>query len=159
MIKKVLLTLTTALGLTMSAFLSSCAMGGRVAMGANYAAVAPQSVQILFQAPAWPANQIGIVSSLGAQVASDATVYKELQSQAARLGADAVLVISSEQKQGPAIATYNAFGSANLYGNENFVTGNATYQATGFAVGPQSIGLSVRGIALKRISAKNAAHG
>jgi hypothetical protein len=51
-------------------------------------------------------------------VASDATVYSELQSQAAKLGADAVLVVSTGMKQYasfPGIATYNANG--NLYGN------------------------------------------
>src|SRR5437868_15323078 len=79
--------------------LSSCAQGGRVAMGTKYAAVAPQTVQILFQAPSWPAEQIGIVTSQGAQLASDASVYQELQHQAAVLGADAVLIFSSGMRQ------------------------------------------------------------
>jgi hypothetical protein len=110
------------------------------------------TVQILFQPPAWPYEQIGIVTSQGAQVASDATVYSELQSQAAKLGADAVLVVSAGMKQYaafPGVTTYNANG--NLYGNNAFVGGR--YQATGLAVGPQSyVGLNVQGIALKRIS-------
>jgi uncharacterized protein YbjQ (UPF0145 family) len=63
-------------------------------------------------------------------VASDATVYSELQGQAAKLGADAVLVVSGGMKQYgsfPGIATYNANG--NLYGNNALVGGR--YQAAG----------------------------
>jgi len=154
------LTMTsTPAGLALAALLSSCAQGGRVAMGSTYAAVAPTTVQILFQSPSWPYNQIGIVSSQGAQVASDATVYKELQSQAAKLGADAVLVVSSGMKQYasfPGFATYNAFGSGNLYGNQNFFSGNALYRVNGFAMGPQSfVGLNVQGVALRRIAQKS----
>jgi hypothetical protein len=139
-----------------AALLSACAQGGRVAMGNRYAAVGSESVQILFQYPSWPAEQIGIVSSQGAQLASDATVYHELQSQAARLGADAVLIVSSGMRQYaamPGFATYNAFGGSNLYGNPSFINGSAQYRATGFAMGPQSfVGLNVQGVALKRIS-------
>ena len=36
--------------------------------------------------PHWKAQQVGIVTSQNAQLASAATVYKELQSQAAKLG-------------------------------------------------------------------------
>ena len=119
----------------------------------RYAAVPRETVQILFQPPPWQYEQIGIVKSQGAQVASDATVYSELQSQAAKLGADAVLVVSGGMKQYgsfPGIATYNANG--NLYGNNALVGGR--YQAAGVAIGPQSyVGLNVQGIALKRISA------
>jgi hypothetical protein len=86
-------------------------------------------------------------------VASDATVYSELQGQAAKLGADAVLVVSGGMKQYgsfPGIATYNANG--NLYGNNALVGGR--YQAAGVAIAPHSyVGLNVQGIALKRISA------
>jgi hypothetical protein len=85
----------------------------------KYAAVAAETVQILFQPPPWPVEQIGIVSSQGAQVASDATVYHELQSQGAKLGEDAVLIVSSGMRQYaamPDFATYNAFGACNLCG-------------------------------------------
>jgi hypothetical protein len=130
-------------------------------MGNKYAAVAGETVQILFQPPLWPAEQIGIVSSQGAQLASDATVYHELQSQAAKLGADAVLIVSSGMRQYaamPGFATYNAFGGGNLYGNPNFFNGYAQYHATGFAMGPQSfVGLNVQGVALKRISSQRLA--
>ena len=128
-------------------------------MGAKYTALAPQSVQLLFQAPSWPAEQIGIVTSQGAQVASDATVYQELQHQAAVLGAAAVLIISSGMRQYaamPGFATYNAFGQGNLYGNYAGFNGAAHYQATGFAIGPQRfVGLNVQGIALKRTAANS----
>src|SRR5258708_8041232 len=89
------------------------------------------------------------------QVASDATVYSELQSQAAKLGADAVLVVSAGMKQYasfPGVATYNANG--NLYGNGAFLGGH--YQATGTAIVPQSyVGLNVQCIPLKRVSASS----
>ena len=128
-------------------------------MGNKYAAVTSGSVQILFQASAWPAEQIGIVSSQGAQLASGATVYHELQSQAAKLGVDAVLIVSSGMRQYaamPGFATYNAFGAGNLYGNPNFINGNAQYHATAFAMGPQSfVGLNVQGVALKRATSQS----
>lgn len=101
--------------------------------GNRYAAVNPQSVEILFQAPSWRYEQIGIVTCLGAQAASDASVYRELQRQAAGLGADAVLVISSQPATQGGFAAYNA------------LTGY------GFASGPSVIGLKLSGIALKRI--------
>ena len=127
-------------------------------MGNKYVAVAPATVQILFQPPLWPTEQIGIVSSQGAQLASDATVYHELQSQAAKLGADAVLIVSSGMKQYaamPGFATYNAFGAGNLYGNPYFFNGYAQYHASGFAMGPQSfVGLNVQGVALRRVASQ-----
>jgi hypothetical protein len=82
------------------------------------------STDSLPESPPWQYEQIGIVKSQGAQVASDATVYSELQSQAAKLGAEAVLVVSGGMKQYgsfPGIATYNANG--NLYGNNALVGG------------------------------------
>jgi hypothetical protein len=111
----------------------------------------------LFQTPEWPYEQIGIVTSQGAQLASDATVYKELQSQAAKLAADAVLIVSSGMRQYaamPGFATYNAYGNGNLYGNNHFINGHAQYRATGLAMGPQSfVGLNIQGLALKRVAA------
>ena len=100
--------------------LFGCVQSGSVPMGNRYAAVNPQSVQILFQC-------------LGAQAASDASVYRELQRQAAGLGADAVLVISSQPATQGGFASYNA------------------WTGYGFAAGPSVIGLKLSGIALKRI--------
>ena len=89
-------------------------------------------------------------------LASDATVYKELQSQAAKLGADAVLIVSSGMRQYaamPGFGTYNAYGNGNLYGNNQFINGHAQYRATGLAMGPQSfVGLNIQGLALKRVA-------
>jgi hypothetical protein len=79
-------------------------------MGNKYAPVAVENVQILFQPPPWPYEQIGIVTSLGAQVASDATVYRELQNQAAQLGADAVLIISAGDKPLPGGGYFAPYG-------------------------------------------------
>jgi hypothetical protein len=100
-------------------------------MGTKYPAVSPQSVQLLFQPPSWPAEQIGIVTSQGAQIASDATVYQELQHQAAVLGADAVLIISSGMRQYaamPGFATYNAFGQGNVFGNNFGIVGPPNFR-------------------------------
>jgi hypothetical protein len=123
-------------------------------METKYPAVSPQSVQLLFQPPSWPAEQIGIVTSQGAQIASDATVYQELQHQAAVLGADAVLIVSSGMRQYaamPGFATYNAFGQGNVFGNNFGIVGASQFQTTGFAMGPQRfVGLNVQGVALKR---------
>jgi hypothetical protein len=73
-----------------------------------------------FAPPPWKAQQVGIVTSQGAQLASDATVYKELQSQAAKLGADAVPIVSSGMRQYaamPGFANYNATGTGSPHGN------------------------------------------
>jgi hypothetical protein len=153
------MALTKSIALTLCAIiLGACAQGGRVAMGKTYVPVRADTVQILFQAPAWQYEQIGIVSSQGAQVASDATVYKELQSQAAKLGADAVLIISSGMRQYaymPGMSTYNAYGGANIYGNNQWVGGNARYQANAVSIGPHAfVGLNVQGIALKRVASQ-----
>jgi hypothetical protein len=113
--------------------LFGCVQSGSVPMGNRYAAVNPQSVQILFQPPPWRYEQIGIVTCLGAQAASDASVYRELQRQAAGLAADAVLVISSQPAIQGGFATYDA------------------WTGYGFAAGPSVIGLKLSGIALKRI--------
>jgi hypothetical protein len=135
--------------------LSGCAQGGRVATGGvQYAAVAPQAVEILFQAPAWSARQIGILASQGAQLASDATTYAELQSQAAKLGADAVVIFSVGQKQYasfPGFATYNG----NVFG-QGFGNGlQFGAHANGFAVGPQSfVGLNLQGNSLEKSALK-----
>jgi hypothetical protein len=61
------------------------------------------------------------------------SVYRELQRQAAGLGADAVLVISSQPAIQGGFATYDA------------------WTGYGFAAGPSVIGLKLSGIALKRI--------
>ena len=136
--------------------LSGCAMGGRVATGAKYVAVAPQGVEILFQAPNWPCQQIGIVTSQGAQLASDATTYSELQSQAAKLGADAVVIISSGMRayaSAPGFAISNASAFGNGYVNQFGGQFSFGAQANGFAMGPRTfVGLNLQGIALKRVS-------
>jgi len=121
------------ISLICSSLLFGCVQSGNVPMGQRYAAVNPQSVEILFQAPSWRYEQIGIVTCLGAQAASDASVYRELQRQAAGLGADAVLVISSQPATQGEFAAYNA------------------WTGYGFASGPSVIGLKLSGIALKRI--------
>jgi hypothetical protein len=125
--------LPVGISIICSSLLFGCVQSGSVPMGNRYTAVAPVTVQILFQPPSWRYEQIGIVTCLGAQAASDASVYRELQRQAAVLGADAVLVISSQPATQGGFASYNA------------------WSGYGFAAGPSVIGLKLSGIALKRI--------
>ena len=63
-----------------------------MAMGdQHYAAVQTQHVVILFERPARPFKQIGLVSSLGGWFASDGANYHKMQMAAAQLGADALI--------------------------------------------------------------------
>src|SRR4029077_10149802 len=64
--------------------LFGCVQSGSVPMGNRYAAVNPQSVQILFQPPPWRYEQIGIVTCLGAQAASDAIGLSRVTTSSSR---------------------------------------------------------------------------
>jgi hypothetical protein len=57
----------------------------------DYAPVPTRHVVILFEKPARPYREIGIVSSLGGWYASDGDNYHKMQMAAAQLGADAVI--------------------------------------------------------------------
>jgi hypothetical protein len=64
-----------------------------MAMGdQHYASVKTQHVVILFEKPARPYKEIGLVSSLGGWFASDGDNYHKMQMAAAQLGANAVIV-------------------------------------------------------------------
>ena len=64
-----------------------------MAMGdQHYPSVKTQHVVILFEKPARPYKEIGLVSSLGGWFASDGDNYHKMQMAAAQLGADAVIV-------------------------------------------------------------------
>jgi hypothetical protein len=63
---------------------------------ARYAPVQTQHVVILFEKPARPYQEIGLVSSLGGWFASDGDNYHKMQMAAAHLGADAVIVQSAQ---------------------------------------------------------------
>lgn len=52
----------------------------------------PQAVAVLWHMPPQPHEVIGVVSVLGAQMASDVHMLRKLQKAAADLGADAVVV-------------------------------------------------------------------
>lgn len=58
----------------------------------NYVATSPNSVQLLFEKPSRKYEIIGHVSSEGIKLSSRNDNFRMLQTQAARLGADAVLV-------------------------------------------------------------------
>jgi hypothetical protein len=68
-----------------------------MAMGdQHYPSVRTEHVVILFEPPAQPYKQIGLVSSLGGWYASDGDNYHKMQMAAAQLGADAVIVQGSQ---------------------------------------------------------------
>ena len=58
----------------------------------HYPSIRAQHVVILFEKPARPYREIGLVSSLGGWFASDGDNYHKMQMAAAQLGADAVIV-------------------------------------------------------------------
>jgi hypothetical protein len=67
--------------------------GTTVPMGEKkYAPVPTEHVMILFEAPKQEYDQIGLVSALGGMFASDGDMFKKMQREAARLGADAIIV-------------------------------------------------------------------
>jgi hypothetical protein len=71
-----------------------------MAMGdQRYPPVAAQHVVILFEKPARPYTEIGLVSSLGGWFTNDGDNYHKMQMAAAALGADAVIV-EGAQSQG-----------------------------------------------------------
>ena len=78
--------------------LSACTTwGSKMAMGdQHYPSVKTQHVVILFERPARPYKEIGLVSSLGGWFASDGDNYHKMQMAAAQLGADAVIVQGSQ---------------------------------------------------------------
>ena len=47
---------------------------------------------ILFETPSQPYDQIGVVSALGGYYSTDAEMYHKMQTKAAQLGADAIIV-------------------------------------------------------------------
>ena len=74
--------------------LSACTTwGSKMAKGdQHYTPVKTEHVVILFEKPARPYKEIGLVSSLGGWFASDGDNYHKMQMAAAALGADAVIV-------------------------------------------------------------------
>jgi isopentenyl diphosphate isomerase/L-lactate dehydrogenase-like FMN-dependent dehydrogenase len=58
----------------------------------RHAATRAETVMILFEKPDQPYDQIGIVSALGGYYTTDAQMYQKMQSKAANLGADAIIV-------------------------------------------------------------------
>jgi len=71
-----------------------------------------RDAQILFHPPDRPYEEIGMATAQGAQAATDATVYNEVRSQAAELGADAVIILGQERR-----GSFNALGFVNLQQN------------------------------------------
>ena len=134
---------------------TGCAQGSRVATGGGpaYPRVPKESVQILFERPNRPYIEIGMAMAQGAQLATDATAMEEVRSQAAKLGADAVIVSGMERRayaMMPGIVNLDTRTQAagTLSGNQFSGYGNT--QTTGFFSGPRTFtGTHVTGVAIK----------
>lgn len=67
--------------------------GNTVPMGPEqHPRTSAEQVMILFDVPARPHDSIGIVSALGGMFTDEGRMYQRLQIEAAKLGADAVIV-------------------------------------------------------------------
>lgn len=60
--------------------------------GTQPAPLEPSSVVILEKAPTWPYRVVGYVQAQGSTLEKEVDVYRNLQSQAAKIGAPAVIV-------------------------------------------------------------------
>src|SRR5262249_9488945 len=93
------MTVKFVLGTLAAISLIGCAQGSRVTTSTRkYPRVPVDHVQILFHPPDRPYEEIGMATAQGAQAATDATVYNEVRSQAAKLGADAVIIQGQERR-------------------------------------------------------------
>lgn len=73
--------------------LQACVTGEATRTSSStYAATSPTHVQLLFEKPSRKYEVIGHVSSEGARASSKDANFRMLQTQAAKLGADAILV-------------------------------------------------------------------
>jgi len=164
-----------SLFLVFAIFLTGCATGSRVVTGPNrYPRVPTEDVQILFTPPSQPFFEIGIATAQGAQLATDATVFEEVRSQAAKLGADAVIIAGQDRRayatlpgfvnvsqnttsQGSTDFRGSAYASSPTpYSTSVYGSGQATYQGSsmtqtsGVISGPSTYeGTHVTGIAIK----------
>lgn len=60
--------------------------------GSQPMALAPNDVLLLDEAPNWPYKKVGFVQSQGTTMSTDVSVFKGLQTEAAKIGAPAVIV-------------------------------------------------------------------
>lgn len=140
-------------------FISGCTFGNKTRIGDTiYPAVQKEHVEVLFQPPTRPYKEIGMVSALGAQLASDTQVYSKLQSAAAELGADAVIIKSQGLKTYLSMPGHvDTFGNANTdanvqyngFGNYSGQANTQYYQSTTVSPARDYKGLNVNGIAIK----------
>jgi len=75
--------------------LTGCATGEATRTSStHYAETDPKSVQILFEKPSKKYEVIGFVSGEGAKLASQEAVFNAMREEAAKIGADAILMRS-----------------------------------------------------------------
>jgi hypothetical protein len=130
---KIKLSLTTMAVL----LLAGCTYGSKVALnGESYAPVPVEHVAVLMQPPDRAYKVIGMVTSKGAHLASDEAVYNKLKTEAADLGADAIIVQSEGQEPRWYVPpTADTSGSAISSGNVTTFDSTTTYNPGGVITG------------------------
>lgn len=92
-------TLATLAALTLTGCSALLTTGNSIPMGpGKYPATAKGHVVILFDEPDRPHEKIGIVSALGGTYTDEGRMHERLQIEAAKLGADAVVVRPTANK-------------------------------------------------------------
>lgn len=144
--------------LLIAVLLTGCAQGSRVTTGpAKYPRVAKESVQVLFSPPSRSYVEIGMAMAQGAQLATDATAIEEVRSQAAKLGADAVIIAGMQRRAYASMpGMVNIQSNSSVYGNVNPYGGfnaHGNTQTTGIVSGPRTFtGTHVTGVAIKFVA-------
>lgn len=93
--------LITALATATALILSSCASSSYTSLtGTNYASRDVDPV-VLFTAPEWPAEPIGLIQTDGAAGGTNPQLIESMKAKARQQGAEAVMVFSFEARRTP----------------------------------------------------------
>jgi hypothetical protein len=93
---------------------TSCVTGEAIKTGSTYPATTPDLVKVLFEKPTRSYEILGQVTSAGAKLSSNEANITMLRTQAAKLGADAVIVQGIGVQQVQNWGTYNTKASSGL---------------------------------------------
>lgn len=81
-------------------YVVGCASGEATRTSAtHYAPTAPSSVEVLFEKPTRTYEVIGFVSGKGANMSSQSDVFEAMRNEAAKIGADAIIMRSDIEEQ------------------------------------------------------------
>jgi hypothetical protein len=94
--------------------LGACVTGEAIKTGSSYAPTTPDQVAVLFEKPTRPYEIIGQVTAEGARASSNQANITMLKTQAAKLGADAVIIQGAGVSQVQNWGTYNTKAASGL---------------------------------------------